>query len=259
MFTRLMNVIRGFFGLFIKGLESSNPEALIEVEKENLRSQISRFNESLAQHAAFTERLMRQVKALQSKEKEFAAKIAANLKAGNRQVAGQIALQIQSVKQQLEENQQQLQMAEKTFKDLEKSRDVSVREAQAKIEKLQSMISETKMLEAQAELQEMAKGMISGIGGTGDTVARVSEMVQERRDKAAGRARVAVGSIDTSQVQLKDNEQSALGEQALAEFASVYGIDMNTGDTVPASAAPQTEGENAPPPPPVKEMGPLQK
>jgi phage shock protein A len=156
-----MNIIRGFFSLFIKGLESSNPEALIENEKENLRNQISRFNENLANHAAFTERLMRQIKTLSAKDKELTAKITANLKAGNNKVAGQLALQLQTVKAQLEENQQQLEIAEKTFKDLEKSRDVAIREAQHKIEKLQALVSETQMLEAQAELQEMAKGMIA--------------------------------------------------------------------------------------------------
>lgn len=248
MYTRLKNLIRGFFSFFISGLEQQNPQLLIEVEKENLRKQISRFNEQLANQAAFLERLIRQVKNLTQKEKELTAKITANLKAGNRAVAGQLALQLQTVKQQLDENQQQLQLQEKAFKDLERARDISVREAQQKIEKLQAMVSETEMLEAQAELSEMAKGMISSIGGTGDTIARVSELVQERRDKAAGRARVSTGQIDTSGIQLKENEQAALGEQALAEFTSVYGIDSASGETVPVT--------EAPPPAPEKELGP---
>ena len=42
MFKRLGNLIRGFFGLFISGLERKNPEALLEVEKENLRKQIAK-------------------------------------------------------------------------------------------------------------------------------------------------------------------------------------------------------------------------
>ena len=33
MFTRLMNVIRGFFGLFVSGVEKRNPEALLEVDR----------------------------------------------------------------------------------------------------------------------------------------------------------------------------------------------------------------------------------
>ena len=32
MFRRIGNLIRGFFGLFISGLERQNPEALLEVE-----------------------------------------------------------------------------------------------------------------------------------------------------------------------------------------------------------------------------------
>jgi phage shock protein A len=36
MFRRIGNLVRGFFGLFIGGLERANPEALLEVEKENV-------------------------------------------------------------------------------------------------------------------------------------------------------------------------------------------------------------------------------
>lgn len=243
-----MNLIRGFFGLFIKGLESSNPEALIEAEKENLRNQISRFNENLANHAAFTERLMRQIKTLSAKEKELTAKITANIKAGNKKVAGQLALQLQTVKSQLEENQQQLEIAEKTFKDLERSRDVAIREAQSKIEKLQALVSETEMLEAQAELQEMAKGMISGIGGSGDTINRVTELLHERRDKAAGKARVASGTYDTGELVMKESEQEALGDAALAEFMAMSGMDATV-----------TPEDIEPIEPPQRNMGPMER
>lgn len=66
MFRRLSNLVRGFFGLFISGLEKQNPEALLEVEKENLRQQVSRYNEGLAAHAGLCERLMSQVKKLET-------------------------------------------------------------------------------------------------------------------------------------------------------------------------------------------------
>lgn len=250
MFKRIANLLRGFLSLFISGLERENPRALIEAEKENLRKQIARFNDSLANHAAFVERLMRQVKDLESKEKEYVAKAAANLKAGNRAAAGQYALQLQTIKEQLAENRTQLEAADETFHKLTKSRDVAVREATEKIESLKRLLSETEMLEAQAELQEMAKGMISEIGGSGDTLSRVDEYLKERRDKAAGRARVAATTIDTSQVEMKEAEQEALADQALAEFASAYGLEM------PASAAAPAASE-APAAPQVKQMGPV--
>ena len=253
MFRRIANLFRGFLGLFVSGLEKANPRALIEAEKENLRQQIARFNENLANHAAFVERLMRQIKTQEKQESDLAAKTAAHLKLNHRQVAGQYALQLKNLREQLEENRQQLVQAEETYKKLVKARDVSVRDAQAKIDKLKRMISETEMMEAQAELQEMASGMISSIGGSGDTLARVDEYLTERRDQAAGRARVASSSVDSSEVDLMEAEQAALGDQALAEFASAYGLDMPAAEPAPAetdAAAPTAT------PAAVKDMGP---
>jgi phage shock protein A len=247
MWRRISNLFKGFLSLFISGLERQNPKALIEAEKENLRTQIARFNENLANHAGFCERLLRQVKNLEAQERELAAKAAANLKVGNRNAAGQYALQLKTVKEQLEENRKQLEAAEETYKKLVKSRDVAVRDAQDKIEKLKRMISETEMLEAQAELQEMATGMVSSIGGSGDTLDRVEEYLTERRDKAAGRARVASTTIDTSKVELMEAEQQALADAALSEFAAAYGIDM--------PAEPAKEAAPAAPPA-AKDMGP---
>ena len=244
MLKRLAKLIRGFFSLFVSGLEKANPRALIEAEKENLRKQIARYNDNLATHAGFVERLMRQIKDLETRERELTARIAANIKVGNRGVAGQLALELQSAKAQLEENRQQLVLAEETYKKLIKSRDISVQEAQAKIEKLKRMITEAEMLEAQAELQEMATGMISSIGGTGDTLNRVEEYLSERRDKAAGRARVAASTIDTQDVEIKEEEQKALAEQALREFEAAYGM---------AAPAAESGGDR---PQPKKELGP---
>jgi phage shock protein A len=251
MFRRLSTLLRGFLSLFITGLEKANPQALIEAERENLRHQIARFNENLASHAGFCERLLRQVKAQEAQERELAGKAAAHLKAGNRELAGQYALQLKNLKEQLEENRGQLEDAEKTYQNLLKAREVSVREATEKIEKLKRLISETELLEAQAELQEMAAGMVSSIGGAGDTLNRVEGYLNERRDQAAGRARVASGSLDMTEINIKEEEQSALAEQALAEFSSAYGVELPaaTAQTTPASPAPST-------PRPAKEMGP---
>lgn len=254
MFRRIATLFKGFLSLFISGIEKSNPKALIEAEKENLRKQIAQFNENLATHAGFIERLMRQIRELEKKEKELTGKIAAHIKVGNRATAGQLALELQTVKAQLEENRQQIIIAEETYKKMIKSRDVAVQEAKAKIDKLNRMISEAEMMEAQAELQEMASGMISQIGGAGDTLNRVEEYIQERRDKAAGRARVASHDIDIKDVELKAAEQEAMGELALAEFEAAYGFKT------PAAETPQTEPAAAaaptPEPVPQKELGP---
>jgi len=226
MWKRLSNLIRGFFSLFISGLERQNPEALLEIEQENLRKQIAQYNQGLVSHAGLCERLISQVKQLGNEQRDLRAKAAANLKAGNRDAAAQYALRLQSVERDLEENRGQLEQAEKTYKDLVKARDVAISSARTKIESLKSGINDLKMKRALAELTEMASGMITSIGGSGETLDRLSSIVEEERQKASGRVRVARDTLDTSGVEVKEAEQKALAEQALADFAAKEGIPL---------------------------------
>jgi len=244
MFKRLANVIRGFFGLFVSGMERRNPEALLEVEKENLRKQIANYNEGLAAHAGLCERLMTQIRKLEQEERELRAKAGANLRAGNREAAGNYALRLQTVQRELTENRAQLEQAETTYKELIKARDVSVRAAQAKIQALKSSLDDLKIKKATAELTEMASGMITSIGGSGDTLDRLHKMVEEEREQAAGRARIARDSLNTADISLKEDEQRALADMALADFAAKEGLALESS----SAAAPAAD--------PVKSMGP---
>jgi len=237
-----MNLFRGFVGLFVSSVERKNPEALLELEKENLREQIAKYNQGLASHAGLCERLMAQVKKLEIEERDLRAKAGANLRANNRDAAGQYALRLQTVQRELAENRTQLEQAESTYKNLLKARDVSINAARAKIENLKASITDMKMKQAMAELSEMSAGMISNIGGSGDTLDRLTEMVTEERDKAAGRARVAKDSLDFSGVQIKEVEQKALADQALADFAAQEGIAIESNGTAAPKPAEKTMG-----------------
>lgn len=244
MFRRISNLFRGFLSLFISGLERQNPEALLEVEKEHLRAQIAQYNQGLASHAGMCERLMTQVRKLETDQRDLRARTTANLRAGNRQVAGELALRLQTVERELGENRTQLEQAENTYKELVRARDVAVSTARSKIESLKSSIDDMKMKRALAEVTEMASGMVSQIGGAGETLDRLHEMVEEEREKASGRLRVARDSMDTTAVHLKESEQAALADQALADFAAKEGIALEPSQGTAAAGAP------------VKTMGP---
>jgi predicted RNA binding protein with dsRBD fold (UPF0201 family) len=104
-----------------------------------------------------------------------------------------------------------------------------VEAAREKIEKLKYAIGDMKVQKATAEMMEMATGMVATIGGSGDTLNRLEEMVQEERERAAGRARVAKGGLDMTEINLKETEQAALADQALADFAAREGIALDSG------------------------------
>jgi phage shock protein A len=254
MFGRIANLLKGFVSLFIKDVERRNPEALLELEQENLRKQVGNFNQGLAAHAGLCERLMGQVRKLEGEEKDLRAKVTAHLRAGNKGPAGQYALRLQTVERELAENRAQLQQAEETYQNLIKARDVAVSSARAKIEGLKGAINDMRMKQAMAEIHEMSAGMIGTLGGSGDTLNRLHEMVEEERGKAAGRARVARDSLDMSEVKVKEAEMNALADQALADFAAREGIAMpgaeaaapaarTMGATGASPAKPQTEDQ----------------
>ena len=234
MFGRIANLFKGFMSLFISGVERRNPEALLELEQENLRKQVGQFNQGLASHAGLAERLMSQVRKLEAEQKDIRAKTTAHIRAGNNAAAGQYALRLQSVEAQLTENRVQLEQAEATYKNLVKARDVAVQTARAKIESLKGAINDMRMNQAMAELHEMSAGMITNIGGAGDTLNRLETMVTEERDKAAGRARVAKDAVDMTGVNLKEAELTALADQALADFAAREGISIPGDAPAPA-------------------------
>lgn len=236
MFKRIGNLFKGFLGLFIGGIEKRNPEALLDVEKENLRKQISEFNKGLATNAALVEKLISQTKKLNKEETELRAKTTAHLKAGNRAVAGELAVKLQRVDTEHDEMLTQLEGAEARYKELVKARDVSVKSAKKKIEDLSRDIDDMKINKTMAELNEMASGMVTSIGGSGDTLSRLEEMVTEERDKAAGRSRVARDSMDMSDINMQAAEEEALAEMALADFAAAEGIELAPTEQMPADA-----------------------
>ncbi len=216
--SRIGNLFRGFFGLFLSNVERQNPEALLEVEQENLRKQVGKFNVGLASHAGMVERLIGQIRKLEADETSLRSKTAVAVKLGNRAAAGQYALRLQTIERELAENRAQMEQAEATYKELVRARDVAFSIAKQKIESLKSGISDLKMKRAMAEMTEMASGMVADIGGPGDTLNRLEGMVEEERYKAAGRVRVAVDTLDMHDVHMKEAEQNALAEQALEEF-----------------------------------------
>jgi phage shock protein A len=236
-------------GLAVTNAEASNPGALLELEKENLRKQIAQYNQGLASHAALVERLISQVEREEKRERDLKAKATAHIKAGNNEPASRYALSLQEIRTELKDNRAQLVDAEKTYKELTKARDVTIQEAKRKIESLRFGIQDMKIQKATAELSEMATGMISELGGSGETLDRLEGIVQDQREQAAGRARVARDSVDMSEVKLKESEENALADMALADLASELGVTLDEKapeiSEAPEEEEPKSESEKA--------------
>jgi phage shock protein A len=241
MFARLGRLVRGFLSLFISGIEEANPEALMEAARQDFRQKMAQYNLALAKMAGVAERLKAQVKGKAARAQDLERRILANHSAGNMELAGALARELQELKADLTVDTQELQETEEAYSANLRQAKLAQSDFQEKVRKLEKQLSQVQIKEAQAEAATALSSVAFKVGDLGDTMKTVEEILEKRYEKSAGKARVARDMVDMSAIQEKEAERKALEQGALAEFLASQGIQA----TPAATSAPA-----------VKEMGP---
>jgi phage shock protein A len=242
IFTRIGRLFRGFMSLFISGLEEKNPEALMEAAKQEFRDKMAQYNMALARMAGVAINLKRQIKEKTAKAADLETRVMANFRAGNTELAGSLARELQEVKTDLTTDQAELTDSEEAYQNNLRQAKIVQKEFETKIKKLDRQLSQVKIKEAQAEAAAAISNVSFQSGDMGDTMKSVEESLSKRYETAAGKAQVAKDMVNTQALAEKEGESKALEQQALAEFLASQGL------AAPMAAAPVA----AP-----KEMGPL--
>ena len=242
MFARLGRLVRGFLSLFISGIEEANPEALMAAAREEFRTKMTQYNLALAKMAGVAERLKSQVKAKAQKAQDLERRILANHQAGNIELAGALARELQELKADLATDSTELTETEEAYQVNLRQAKLSQQEFQDKIRRLEKQLSQVQIKEAQAEAATALSSVAFKVGDLGDTMKTVEEILQKRYEVSAGKARVAKDIVDMDTIREKEGERKALEQAALAEFLASQGIQHAAGTEAPA--------------PSTKEMGP---
>lgn len=224
LFARIGRLFRGFVGLFISGLEENNPEALMDAARQEFRDKMATYNSALASMAGVAERLKMQVKSKAAKAQELERRILANHNAGNVELAGSLARELQELKADLSQDNAELQETEEAYQANLRQAKVVQKEFEEKVKRLEKQLSQVKIKEAQAEAAAALGSATFKVGDLGDTMKTVEEVLQKRYEKSAGKARVAKDLVDLDKVREKENESKALEQAALAEFLASQGI-----------------------------------
>jgi len=237
MFARIGRLFRGFLGLFISGIEEANPEALMEAARQEFRQKMTQYTLALAKMAGVAERLKGQVKAKADRALELERRILANHRAGNLELAGALARELQELKSDLTVDTQELKETEEAYDANLRQAKLAQREFEEKVRRLEKQLSQVKIKEAQAEAASALTSVAFKVGDLGDTMKTVEEVLQKRYEKSAGKARVARDMVDLDAVEEKENERKALEQVALAEFLASQGIQATpAGEQVPQAA-----------------------
>ena len=243
MFARIGRLFRGFLGLFISGIEEANPEALMEAARQEFRGRMTQYNLALAKMAGVAERLKSQVNAKATRAQELERRILANHRAGNMELAGTLARELQELKADLQTDSQELKETEEAYEANLRQAKLAQREFEDKVRRVEKQLSQVKIKEAQAEAAAALSNVAFKVGDLGDTLKTVDDILQKRYEVSAGKAWLAKDMVDVDLINEKENERKALEQVALAEFLASQGIQ----------ATPAAEAQA---PAPVKEIGP---
>ena len=238
MFARIGRLFRGFLGLFISGIEEANPEALMEAARQEFRGRMTQYHLALAKMAGVAERLKSQVNAKATRAQDLERRILANHRAGNMDLAGTLARELQELKADLQVDTQELKETEEAYDANLRQAKLAQREFEDKVRRLDKQLSQVKIKEAQAEAASALSNVAFKVGDLGDTMKRVDEVLQKRYEVSAGKARLAKDMVDMETVQEKENERKALEQVALAEFLASQGIQSTpaAGETTPVAS-----------------------
>jgi len=228
-------------------VEDSNPEALMEAARQEFRDRMAQYNSALARLAGVAERLKNQIKTKAARAQDLERRILANHRAGNMELAGSLARELQDLKVDLQTDTHELSETEEAYQINLRQAKVVQKEFEDKVHRMERQLSQVKIKEAQAEAAAALGSVAFKVGDLGDTMKRVEEVLEKRFEMSAGKARVAKDLVDIQAVQEKEGERKALEQGALADFLASQGIAPPPTAEGPAKAkeigpaAPQAE------------------
>jgi phage shock protein A len=202
---------------------TSDPIAQMQYEYDLAVAQLKDGREGLEQYRALVERVTRQVANDKQHVQSLEAKIKAYLTAGDRETAAKFALELTKAKQQLSEDENQLQMHESAYgNNVTKIKHAMKKLADVR-EKISKYDAELKMSRAEAEMAKLATSF------NFDVTTDFGQIEQTINDKISlNRAKVRVAADLSSEgvvdIQREQAMESALGEQALREFEVQMGM-----------------------------------
>ncbi len=201
----------------------SDPIAVMQLEVDSATDRLKEGRKGLEMYRGLVETVARQVAAGKSNISQLEAQIKSHLKAGNRDMAGQLAIQLQKAQTELAANEAQLQMHEGAYQNnllkIQKANKdiVKVRE------KIQQYHAELKMSAAEAEIAQISESFDMNV--TTD-FGEVESMIQRKIDTNRGRARVAsdMSSRGIEVIKAEEAAEKAMAEDLLSKYEVQLGL-----------------------------------
>lgn len=237
MFERLARIIRGFFGLFISGLEEKNPKAMLEDLKNQLNAAKVRYNTTTANIIAREKVAASKLKAAEKELSDCQRLVMEAKRQLDRELALQLLIKEETLTSQLDTTRQ-------AYDAIKLEADNARREFENFQNEMFQKMSQIEQLKAQADLASLKKEMNTlrsqyatdnGAGKINEGLRQAEEMIQGRLAKEDAISELGNNSIDTK---MRNLQASAAKSRAEEKLAALFG-------DAPATPVAETEAATA--------------
>ncbi len=230
---KFFGAIRAQFNKLANYFWEADPIAQMQYEYDQAVEQLKEGRLGLEQYRGLVERVTRQVKDGESQVSKFTAQAKAYLKAGDRETAGSIALQLTKAKTTLEENRQQVAMHEAAYSNNLKKIQFANKKLVDVKDKIQKYDADLKMSEAEAEVAKLTQSFNMDV--TTD-FGQLEDVIQRKIDTNRGKARVAsdLSTEGIDRINAEEKMEQSMADDALKDLEVELG--MRAPETTPIAA-----------------------
>lgn len=222
---RLTSIWHAILNTFVSGLEDKYVIELAERELELATERLREGRQGLTTYQALVLKVQQQVDTGKSRMARISAEIKAHLKAGNEEVASQLALELSQVKQDLAANQEQLKLHREAYENNLLKMKSALKDIEKARNELEKRKAELKMERALAEVAEAAGALNAKFDVTTD-FGRVMGKLDDQINQARARSKVAsdLSGEGIEKIKARDETDRALARELLEQFKIEEGL-----------------------------------
>ncbi|MDP4091895.1 MAG: PspA/IM30 family protein [Bacillota bacterium] len=226
LFSRLGTMIRGFFGLFVGGIEEKNPDALLEDIKNQIEKARKEAEQQILDIQTNAELIKIEMKNAEKNLNAVKARVEAAQRQNDKELLVELLIQEEECQATYDNNKQTYEGAMAEVAKIREDYKIFESEMNVKVNELRTLKSQAKMASLRENINSMNANYTSKnnrIGKVNDNMDRAREIVNRKTARAN-----AVESLnDTNmEMKLKRLDMNSARERALARAEAMLGGDQ---------------------------------
>ena len=216
LFSRLGNIIRGFFGLFVDNIEKQNPEAMFADIKNRIDKSRREAEEQIVEIQTNAELIKIEMKTSEKNLEAVKARIETAKSQGDKDILVELLMQEEEAQAGYESKKATYDTATLEVTKIREDFKIFESEMTQKLNEIKSLKSQAKM----AQLKENINSINANYAGAGNNMGKINDQLDRARDVVnhkTARAN-AIGSLseDNTELKMKKIDLDSARERAKA-------------------------------------------